>query len=95
MNDSFISIQRVQNSVLVAGRDIDDDGGDYSDHGDGGSSSSSSSSSGGSNNIKFMVLIHCHIVCNLFRKPFGFPICHHLNAAGFVFGKCAQYELCF
>ena len=32
MNDPFISIQRVQNSVLIAGRDIDDDG-DYSDGG--------------------------------------------------------------
>jgi hypothetical protein len=42
------------------------------------------------NNIKCMVLIHCHIVCNLFRKALAFLSATILIAAGFVFKKCAQ-----
>jgi hypothetical protein len=69
---------------LIVCRDFDDD----EDYSDGGGSSSSSS------NIKFMVLTHCHIVI-CFENILAFLSATILNAAGFVFGKYAQYELYF
>ena len=42
-----------------------------------------------------MVLTYYHIVCNFFRKSLAFLSATILIAAGFVFEKCAQYELCF
>ena len=81
--------------MLIAGRDIDDDG-DYSDRGDGGGGGGGGggSSISNNNNIKFMVLTYCHIVI-CFESLLAFLSATILDAAGFVFGKCAQHELCF
>ena len=49
MNDSFVSKQRVKNSVLIAGRDIDDDG-DYSGGGGGSGDDDDDDDDDGNNN---------------------------------------------
>ena len=86
MNDSFISRQRVQNSVLIAVRDIDGDG-CYKDGGGGDDDDDYDDDDDNNNNNKFMALTHCRIVRNFFRKSSDFPICHHVECRWFCVCK--------